>query len=136
MRVEIGSAQLRNGFADKVAELSGVDPMSCYQCGKCSASCPLADVMEYLPNQVIRLIQLGEEEEAIGCDSIWYCASCYTCSVRCPRDVDIAKLLEAVRQIYLRRRNQEYLEAMQLDRGELRRLPPIALVSSLRKLTA
>ncbi|MGI6452292.1 MAG: 4Fe-4S dicluster domain-containing protein [Syntrophomonadaceae bacterium] len=74
----------------------------CYQCGKCSAGCPAAFAMDYAPRQVIRLLQLGEVEEALKAQSIWICASCETCSARCPRGVDIASLMDALRREALR----------------------------------
>ncbi len=71
---------------------------SCYQCGKCSAGCPVAFAMDYPPRQIIRLLQLDLVEEALQADSIWICASCETCSARCPRNVDIASLMDALRR--------------------------------------
>jgi len=71
----------------------------CYQCGKCSAGCPIAFQMDYLPNQIIRFVQLGMEEQALTSNTIWLCASCLTCTVRCPREIDIAEIMD-----YLRRR--------------------------------
>ncbi|MCX5780821.1 MAG: 4Fe-4S dicluster domain-containing protein [Firmicutes bacterium] len=70
----------------------------CYQCGKCTAGCPAAFAMDYPPRQVIRLLQLGLTEAALTTDSVWICASCETCSSRCPRGVDIAALMDAVRR--------------------------------------
>lgn len=71
---------------------------SCYQCGKCSAGCPVAFAMDYPPRQIIRLLQLDLVDEALKADSIWICASCETCSARCPRNVDIASLMDALRR--------------------------------------
>lgn len=70
---------------------------TCYQCGKCSAGCPLAFWMDHLPNQIIRMVQLGMEEEALTSRAIWLCASCLTCTVRCPREIDIAKVMDYLR---------------------------------------
>ncbi|MFZ5800368.1 MAG: 4Fe-4S dicluster domain-containing protein [Candidatus Omnitrophota bacterium] len=71
----------------------------CYQCGKCSAGCPISFAMDYLPNQIIRMVQLGMEEQVLSSKTIWLCASCLTCSTRCPRKIDIAEIMD-----YLRRR--------------------------------
>ncbi len=73
----------------------------CYQCGKCSAGCPIADEMDLMPNQVIRLVQLGLKDEALGCSSIWLCAACVTCTTRCPQEVQIAAVMESLRHLAL-----------------------------------
>ena len=75
----------------------------CYQCGKCSAGCPAAFAMDYTPRQIIRLLQLEMMEEALRAGSIWICASCETCSSRCPRGVNIAGIMDALRRAALRR---------------------------------
>lgn len=70
----------------------------CYQCGKCTAGCPVAFAMDYPPRQIIRLMQLDFVDEALAANSIWICATCETCSARCPRGVDIAALMDATRR--------------------------------------
>ncbi|WP_366924757.1 4Fe-4S dicluster domain-containing protein [Metallumcola ferriviriculae] len=82
---------------EQIKAHSGVDVKDCYQCGKCTAGCPVAFAMDYTPRQVIRLVQLGLKDEALKCHSIWLCACCETCYARCPRQVDLAKLMEALR---------------------------------------
>ncbi len=84
-------------FLHHVEQESGVHVSECYQCGKCSAGCPVAFAMDYTPRQVIRLLQLGMREEVLNCRTIWLCASCQTCYTRCPRAVDLPRLMEAVR---------------------------------------
>jgi len=70
----------------------------CYQCGKCSAGCPIAFQMDYLPNQIIRMIQLGMEKQVLSSRTIWLCASCLTCTVRCPREIDVAEIMDYLRR--------------------------------------
>ena len=70
----------------------------CYQCGKCSAGCPMADHMDLLPNQLVRLVQLGRLERGLRSEAIWKCVSCHTCSARCPKSVDCAGIIDALRQ--------------------------------------
>ncbi|MGE5396155.1 MAG: 4Fe-4S dicluster domain-containing protein [Chitinophagales bacterium] len=70
----------------------------CYQCGKCTAGCPIAFAMDYPPRQIIRFLQLGLINSALGAKSIWLCATCETCSTRCPRGVDIAAVMDALRR--------------------------------------
>ncbi len=135
MRTHISRKKIRNAFVRKVEELSGQNLLVCYQCGKCSAGCPQADGMDLLPNQVIRLAQLGEQEELVESKTIWVCASCLTCNVRCPKGVKIAEVMEAVRQIVLRKR-KDRLRIETLSPEERESLPPIALIASFRKSTS
>ena len=86
----------------RVEELSGENVFACYQCGMCSAGCPLTEEMDRLPSQVIRDLQL-DDPELLESNAMWVCASCLACEVRCPKGVDLAKLMEALRQIVLRR---------------------------------
>jgi len=91
--------------------------------------------MDFLPNQIIRLAQLGLEEDIAKSKTVWICASCLTCSVRCPRGVDVGSVMEALRLITLRR-NIDYIEASDIPVDTLSELPQIALVSGFRKHTA
>ncbi|RYD04306.1 hypothetical protein N752_15800 [Desulforamulus aquiferis] len=70
----------------------------CYQCGKCTAGCPVAFAMDIAPNKIIRMLQFGLLEETFRTETIWLCASCATCSTRCPKGVDLAKLMDSLRQ--------------------------------------
>ena len=75
---------------------SGVQLSDCYQCGKCSAGCPVAFAMDYSPNQIIRLLQLGMAEEALEAKTPWLCACCATCYTRCPKEVDLPALMDVL----------------------------------------
>jgi heterodisulfide reductase subunit C len=70
---------------------------NCYQCGKCTSSCPLSDVFEYKANQVIRLVQAGNIDAIINSNSIFLCLSCAICSSRCPQDIHIATIMNFIR---------------------------------------
>ena len=135
MRTNISRKKIHSAFVEKVEELSGQNLLVCYQCGKCSAGCPQVDQMDILPNQVIRLAQLGEESELVNSRTIWVCASCLTCNVRCPKGVKIAEVMEAVRQIVLRKR-KDHVHIEKLTVEERESVPPIALISSFRKSTS
>jgi heterodisulfide reductase subunit C len=135
MRINISRTKIENKFIDKVEELSGQNLLACYQCGKCSAGCPAVSEMDILPNQIIRYAQLGLEDELLASKSIWVCATCLTCNSRCPKGINIAEVLEALRQILLRKR-RDYVSPAQLSKEETGEVPPIALISSLRKFTS
>lgn len=122
-----------NELLAKVAELSGQNLFACYQCGTCSASCPFAPEMDLLPDKVIRQITLGMTD-LLTSKTIWLCASCYLCVERCPRDIDMAKIMEALRQIHLRK-NVDHVKVAQLPEVILEEVPPIALVANFRKNT-
>lgn len=103
MKTEISIKNIKSKFLDKVEELSEENLYTCYQCGKCSAGCPSISEMDISPGEIIRLVQLGQEKEVLDSKTIWICASCFTCVTRCPKGVDLAKVMEALRQITLRK---------------------------------
>ena len=134
MRVKLSRARLQSEFCARVSELSGQDLNLCYQCGKCSAGCPMSFAMDLLPNQVMRLVQLGLAEDIAQCKTIWLCASCLACTVRCPKGVDIARVMEALRLLSLRK-NVDFVSPSQMGQEAIAGLPQIALVSGFRKFT-
>lgn len=99
MKWFISQDTIKSSFQETLKNDCGENISHCYQCGKCSAGCPISFQMDYLPNQIIRMVQLGMEEEVLSSNTIWLCASCLTCSVRCPRELDIAEIMD-----YLKRR--------------------------------
>ncbi len=135
MRTNISRHKIRSPFVTKVEELSGQNLLACYQCGKCSAGCPAVSKMDILPNQIIRFAQLGLKEELLKSNSIWICASCMTCNVRCPKGINIAETIEAIRQILLRKR-EDHVKVEELSDSERGDVPPIALISNFRKFTS
>lgn len=88
----------QQAFLTRLEEEAQTDISLCYQCGKCSAGCPATFAMDYSPRKIIRLLQLGLYDKALESKSIWICATCETCSTRCPRGVDIAALMDALRR--------------------------------------
>ena len=135
MRIQISSRSLQSDFVKKVAEISGQDLLACNQCGKCSAGCPMCFAMDLLPNQIIRLAQLGLEDDIAAANTVWLCASCFTCTARCPRGVDLGRVMEAIRLVTLRK-NVDYVGASSIPVETTGELPQIALVSGFRKHTA
>lgn len=86
-------------FVKRVDALSEQTIELCYHCHKCTAGCPVADDMIYGPDRVLRLAQLGEKERLLASPDIWICASCETCGTRCPNEIDIARVMDALRQM-------------------------------------
>ncbi len=120
-------------FLDKVSELSGQAITRCDQCGVCSGSCPMVTEMDITPSQLMRRVQLGQED-VLESKAMWLCASCFTCTVRCPRGLDVSKVAEALRQITLRKAI-DHIDIKKIPADEMNRLPQIALVSGFRKFT-
>jgi heterodisulfide reductase subunit C len=115
-------------LAERLAGLTSVS--ACYQCKKCSSGCPLTFAMDFYPDQVIRLALLGQETQVLGCRTIWVCSSCETCTTRCPNNIDIAGVMdwlkeEAVRQGYPSPQpqvtlfHQSFLDTVRLAGGRL-----------------
>ena len=135
MRVNISQKNIKDPFVLKVQELSGQNLLACYQCGKCSAGCPAVTQMDILPNQIIRYAQLGFKDELLDSRAIWICESCFMCNARCPKGINIAEVIEALRQILLRKR-KDHLIVEKMSDTDKEDVPPIALISSMRKFTS
>lgn len=86
-------------FQERIQKITSQYPSQCYQCGKCSAGCPVRDFLTEPPNKIVRLVQLGMHNDALKSSTIWMCAGCLTCSSRCPKNFDLAKFMDAMRQI-------------------------------------
>ncbi len=129
MTTEAGKTRL----IDDMKAHSGQDPNSCYQCTKCSAACPVSAAMDLMPHQVIRYLQMGLIDELAESKTPWICASCFTCAARCPRDIDLARMMEGVRLFMLRRRGGNKFGPADLTPEQLEKLPQQALVSGFRK---
>jgi heterodisulfide reductase subunit C2 len=116
----------------EIKAISGEDVRACYQCGKCTAGCPLASAMDLMPNQILRLLQLGEHEQVLKSRTIWQCASCLTCAARCPKEVDPARVMDALRTI-LMRQGMTHIEIANVPAQVLAEAPQQALIGGFRK---
>ena len=132
--VTISPKRLRRDFVRKVKELSGQNLELCYQCGMCSGNCPAASNMDISPRLIIEMARLGLEEEIAGSKTVWTCASCLACAVNCPRGFDLARVMEAIRLLTLRK-NIDRIRPEDIPPQERSELPQIAMVSGLRKFT-
>jgi heterodisulfide reductase subunit C len=135
MRLRLTVDMIRDEILDRIETLSGQKLMQCYQCGRCSAGCPVVDEMDIVPSEVIRLLQLGQVDEVLRSKTIWTCASCLQCASRCPKGVEFSNICDALRAIVLRTR----LSTPRVDADELRPMmvsdaPQMGVVGALRKL--
>lgn len=92
------------GLMEEVRQRCGAQVSACFQCHKCSTGCPIGPEMDFLPSQIMRLVHLGAEQEALASRSIWLCASCEACTTRCPMAIDIAAVMDALRILAIERR--------------------------------
>lgn len=96
-------APVEVGFIDEVCFIPGGEAIrSCIQCGVCTGSCPTASKWDYPPRQVIAMVRAGLRDELLSSNSMWFCASCYTCTVRCPRDIKPTDIMHALEIIAIR----------------------------------
>ncbi|MBI5443894.1 MAG: 4Fe-4S dicluster domain-containing protein [Deltaproteobacteria bacterium] len=132
MRVKLAPETIRNERIRKIEEISCQNVYKCYQCGKCSAACPATPEMDMLPNQVLRYLQLGLDEKVFQANTPWICASCLQCRTVCPKGVDLARVMEAVRMLQLRK-GENRIEIRKLPPEYLEKAPQIVFVSGYRK---
>ena len=120
---------------EQVQRISGVNPRKCMRCGKCSGTCPAYDEMEYHPHQFVYLVETGDIETLMQSKSIYKCLSCFACVDRCPRGVEPAKLVEAIRLSVIREKGANHLTADDLPplAEADPDLPQQAVVSAMRK---
>ena len=130
--VNLEDLKLKKGdLVKEVEELCGENLFGCYQCGTCSAGCPFIDDMDLSPDEVIRYVIL-DKQEVLNSKTIWLCSSCFTCAERCPRDINITKIMEALRQIILRKKIDR-TNLAEISKDEKEAIPQIAFVSLFRK---
>ena len=122
-----------NSLQEEIVRMSGVNPRKCMRCGKCSASCPAYDEMEYHPHQFVNMVESGDIEPLLASGSLYKCLSCFACIERCPRGVEPAKLVEAVRLTAIRKQGANHLTANDVPALLDADMPQQAIVSAFRK---
>ena len=120
---------------EQILRMSGVNPLKCMRCGKCSGTCPSYDEMEYHPHQFVYMVETGDIEPLLASDSIYKCLSCFACVDRCPRGVEPAKLVEALRLSVIREKGANHLTPNDIPALLDEDLPQQAIVSAYRKYT-
>ena len=118
---------------EEIVRRSGVDPKKCMRCGKCSATCPAYDEMEYHPHQFVNMVESGDIEPLLKSESLYKCLSCFACIERCPRGVEPAKLIEALRLSVIREKGANHLKPEDIPAMIDEDMPQQALMSAFRK---
>ena len=122
-----------NNLRDEILRISGANVTKCMRCGKCSGTCPSYDEMEYHPHQFVSMVRKGQIEKLAASKSIYKCLSCFACLERCPRSVEPAKLIEAVRLAVIRQQNMNHMTENDIPGLLDDKLPQQAIVSAMRK---
>ena len=122
-----------NHATEQVLRSAGVDVRKCMRCGKCTATCPAFDEMEYHPHQFVYMVEKGEIEKLAASPSIYKCLSCFACVDRCPRGVEPAKLVEAVRLAVIREQGKNHMKPEAIPAMLDEDMPQQLFVSALRK---
>lgn len=118
---------------EQILLTSGVNVLKCMRCGKCSATCPSYDEMEYHPHQFVYMVEKGDIETLLKSESLYKCLSCFACVERCPRGVEPANVIEAVRLMQIRKQGENHLKADSVPDMLDEDLPQQAIVSAFRK---
>ena len=119
--------------ADRIKEISGVNPLKCMKCGKCSATCPAFNEMDIKPHQFVSYVLNGDIEALTESKSLWKCLSCFACVERCPRDVQPGRLIDAARQLVVRQKGQTGLAPEEIPELLDEDLPQQLLMSAFRR---
>ncbi len=118
---------------ETIIRISGVNPRKCMRCGKCTATCPAYDEMDYHPHQFVNMVENGDIDALMNNTSIYKCLACFACLDRCPRQVEPAKLVEAVRATVIRKKGNNHLTPDNIPALLDKDIPQQALVSAYRK---
>ena len=122
-----------NKQAELIRQVSGVEPLKCMKCGKCSASCPSYEEMDIKPHQFVSYVQNEDIEALVASKSLYKCLSCFACIERCPRGVKPGALIDAARQVVVRQRGQQYLSPDEIPALLDDEMPQQLLMSAFRK---
>ncbi len=124
---------MHNNDKEQIIRSSGVNVLKCMRCGKCSGTCPSYNEMEYHPHQFVYMVEKGEIDKLVNSPSIYKCLTCLACVERCPRGVEPAKIVEAVRLLATRRQDGNHLKAEDIPCIVDDDTPGQLLVSAFRK---
>jgi len=126
---------MNKNLQEQIIRSSGVNVLKCMRCGKCSGTCPSYGEMEYHPHQFVYMVERGEIEPLLKSESLYKCLTCFACVERCPRNVEPAKVVEAVRLAAVRQQGNNHLTPAQIPDMLDDDLPQQAIVTAFRKYT-
>ncbi len=126
---------MNKNLKEQVVRSSGVNVLKCMRCGKCSGTCPSYDEMEYHPHQFVYMVEKGDIETLMKSKSIYKCLTCFACVDRCPRGVEPARVVEAVRLAAVRMQDNNHLKPDMIPDMLDEDMPQQALVTAMRKYT-
>ncbi len=126
---------MNNNYKEQILRSSQVNVLKCMRCGKCSGTCPSYDEMEYHPHQFVYMVEKGDIAKLMESESIYKCLTCFACVDRCPRGVQPAKVVEAVRLAAIRQQGNNHLIPDQIPSMLDEDLPQQAIVTAFRKYT-
>ncbi len=135
MKIKLAKEDIESSKIQLIERVSGEEMRRCYQCGKCSAGCPVSFAMELPPSQVMRFLQLGRVDEVMKANSMWTCVGCLQCYARCPQGVSVAAVLEALRQIVLRK-GTDHERIKDVPFPFMKSAPQQAIVCGFRKFVS
>ena len=125
----------KDAVRENILRISGSNVKKCMKCGKCSGTCPAYDEMEYHPHQFVGMVETGDIQPLLSSESIYKCLSCFACVERCPRGVEPAKVVEAVRLTVIRAQGKNRMTANDVPKMVDADTPQQLLVSAFRKYT-
>jgi len=135
MKIKLSKDDIDSTLIRHLERVSGEDFKMCYQCGNCSGGCPVSYAMEVPPSQVVRFLQLGRVDRVAEANSMWVCVGCLQCYSRCPKGVSVANILEAMRQLTLRK-GADHDKIKDIPFPFLKEAPQQAIVCGFRKFVS
>lgn len=123
----------KSRMKEQILRMSGAAVQKCMRCGKCSGTCPSYDEMEYHPHEFVYMVEKGDVEKLLKSESVYKCLTCFACVERCPRGVEPAKVIEAVRLEAIREQGKNHLKPDQIPELLDGEIPGQLLMMALRK---
>ncbi len=135
MKFKLKNENIASEFVAHIEKITGENAKRCYQCGNCTGGCPVSFKMDHGPCQIIRLMQMGQDEAVQEANSMWVCVGCMQCYSRCPQGVSAANIFEGLRQVVLRK-GEDHQEIEDIPMPLLKGAPQQALVCGFRKFVS